>query len=86
MRHILLVSRCVFAYHFYPTSMFVILAIVYCAKQIKMRNEKLFNRCFILFTTVYLLLFVMFLPVTAGFGTTVDYIHFLEWFPSWYFG
>ena len=83
---VLLVSRCVFAYHFYPTSMFVILAIVYCAKEIKKRNAKLFNRSFVIFTAAYLLLFVMFLPVTAGFGTTIDYIHFLEWFPSWYFG
>lgn len=83
---VLLVSRCVFAYHFYPTSMFVILAIVYCAKKIKESDEKLFNKCFLIFTTVYLLLFILFLPVTAGFGTTVSYIHFLEWFPSWYFG
>lgn len=83
---ILLVSRCVFAYHFYPTSMFVILAIVYCAKEIKEKDSRLFKKCFLIFSTVYILLFILFLPVTAGFGTSVSYIHFLEWFPSWYFG
>lgn len=83
---VLLVSRCVFAYHFYPTSFFEMLAIVYCAKILLEKNAHFFRIAVPVFEAVYILLFVAFLPVTAGFGTTYAYIKLLEWFPSWYFG
>jgi dolichyl-phosphate-mannose--protein O-mannosyl transferase len=83
---ILLVKRCVFAYHFYPTSFFTMLAIVYEAEKLLKKNEEKAVKFLKLFTIAYVFLFVMFLPATAGFGTTQGYIKLLEWFPTWYFG
>ena len=80
----LLVTRCVFAYHFYPSSCFLILMIVYVfAKIIDQKWGKLFIGIYL---AAYLILFFAFLPATAGFGTTLSYIKAMEWFPSWYFG
>lgn len=80
----LLVTRCVFAYHFYPSSCFLILAVVYFFRRIMDRS---WGKWFIIiFLTAYVILFFAFLPATAGFGTTQSYIKAMEWFPSWYFG
>lgn len=80
----LLVTRCVFAYHFYPASCFMILAVVYLFTKIEHHT---WGKWFIwIFLTAYIILFFAFLPATAGFGTTEPYIKAMEWFPSWYFG
>ena len=79
------VDRCIFAYHFYPTSMFMFIAMVYMFSELIRKNrkwEKLLAAVLVLAAVV----FVLFLPVTAGFGTSLEYIHMLEWLPSWYFG
>lgn len=81
----ILVDRCVFAYHFYPTSFFTMLAICFAAKALLKKDEK-YIKIIYAFEFAYILLFIAFLPVTAGFGTTKAYIKLLEWFPSWYFG
>jgi dolichyl-phosphate-mannose--protein O-mannosyl transferase len=80
----LLVTRCVFSYHFYPSSCFLILAIVYLFS--KIMDKPAGKRFIQIFLAAYVILFFMFLPVTAGFGTTLPYIKFMEWIPSWYFG
>jgi hypothetical protein len=81
---VLFVDRCVFAYHFYPTSFFVILALVYAAQYfIRFRKGRIF---LLVFCTVYVILFLAFLPATAGFGTELSFLKSLEWFPGWYFG
>ncbi len=79
------ISRTTFAYHFYPTSIFVILAICFCAnKLMEKRNE---NRQLIyIFMALYVLIFIVYLPICTGFGTTKVYIKALELFPTWYFG
>lgn len=82
---VLLVKRCVFAYHFYPTSFFTMLAIVYAAQALLKKDEKYLKWIYV-FEGVYVFLFLMFLPATAGFGTTQTYVKLLEWFPTWYFG
>ena len=80
----LFITRCVFAYHFYPSSCFLILMVVYFfSKFIYTTKGKWFIRIFL---TAYVILFFAFLPATAGFGTTVPYIKSMEWFGSWYFG
>ncbi|NCB32940.1 MAG: phospholipid carrier-dependent glycosyltransferase [Erysipelotrichia bacterium] len=80
-----LVKRCVFAYHFYPSSIFMIFSIVYAARAIMIKHpKKIFLIYF--FAIACAVLFLMFLPATAGFGTENSYIKFLEWLPSWYFG
>lgn len=81
----LLVDRCVFSYHFYPTSIFVILAVVFVIDLI-MKSAPQFKNAVIAFMIVYILLFVIFLPVTAGFGTSQSCIDALEWLSTWHFG
>ena len=79
------VERCVFAYHFYPTSIFTALAIVWVIDRL-MRTSPNYRKPVILFMAVYVIVFVIYLPVTCGFGTSVDYINALELFTSWHFG
>lgn len=83
---VLLVRRCVFAYHFYPTSFFTMLTLCYAAFCLRKEKPEKAEKYMKIFSIVYLVLFVMFLPATAGFGTVKAYIKFLEWFPTWYFG
>lgn len=79
------ISRTTFAYHFYPTSIFVILAISYCANNLI--EKRAGNKTLIYyFMIAYVLLFVVYLPICTGFGTTKAYIKALELFPTWYFG
>lgn len=81
----LLVDRCVFSYHFYPTSIFVILSIVFVIDLI-MRNAPQYKNAITAFMMIYVLLFAVFLPVTCGFGTSLSYINALEWLSTWHFG
>lgn len=81
----MLVDRCVFAYHFYPTSFFMIMAIVYWVRQLVAEKPQRL-RWVRVYTVVCVILFAMFMPATMGFGTTISCLKFLEWFPSWYFG
>ena len=81
----LLVGRCTFSYHFYPASVFTILAIVYAvylALEDAPHLKGMFNGILIL----YVILFVAFLPSTAGHATTAGFLHMLEWLSSWRFG
>ncbi|MCR5793955.1 MAG: phospholipid carrier-dependent glycosyltransferase [Solobacterium sp.] len=80
----LLIGRCVFAYHFYPASVFLILAVVMMIT--KLARDAKTQAAVIVFLVIYVIVFVLFLPVTCGFGTTLDYIHHLEWLDGWYFG
>ena len=81
----LLVDRCVFAYHFYPTSIFMTASIAWCFFRLVSARPKL-KWIPLVYTAVVLLIFVIYLPVLTGFGTTYDFVHALEIIPSWYFG
>ena len=80
-----LVQRCVFAYHYYPTSFFMLLAIVYMSSKLVSANKK-YAKYIKIFVALSVFVFILFLPVIAGHGTSLSYIHMLEWFGSWYFG
>ncbi|MFV0379634.1 MAG: phospholipid carrier-dependent glycosyltransferase [Anaerorhabdus sp.] len=80
-----LVSRCVFSYHYYPALPFLILAITYFFEQMKKRFP-IFKNIQTIYLILVILLFILFLPATAGFKTTLEYLNFLSWLPSWYFG
>ena len=77
------VSRCIFSYHFYPTSLFTAMAIAYAAYLLKIHNNKKLLYAII---TIYLIIFIIYLPVITGFKTTLDYIHIIEIFKTWSFG
>ena len=82
----MLVQRCVFIYHYYPSVPFLLLALVYGLKKLIDKDHRYEKRIRI-FVLVCIVLFVLFLPVICGFATTHEYINgFLRWFESWYFG
>ena len=81
----LMVDRCVFAYHFYPTSIFMIASIAWCFYRLVSKKPSL-KWLPGLFAALALLVFIVWLPVLTGFGTTRDLVHLLEIIPSWYFG
>ena len=82
----MLVSRCVFIYHYYPSVPFLILALVMMMKTLVEWKPAMKKRIAV-FLAACVVVFVLFLPATAGFGTTQAYIDgVLRWFGSWYFG
>ena len=79
------IDRCLFSYHFYPSTPFLILSIIFCLNHLmsKYNIKKLIN----IFVFVCIFVFIMFLPVICGFKTTSFYYNnFLTWFSTWYFG
>ena len=81
-----LVTRCVFIYHYYPSVPFMILSVVYCIAKIE-AIQPLYRRHVHIFVFLCVLCFILFLPVIGGFNTTHFYIdNILRWLPSWYFG
>lgn len=80
-----LVKRCVFSYHYYPSSIFMIMALVFAIRDILKQDPKA-KTWVRIFAIACVVLFFVFLPATAGFGTTNAYIKALEWLPTWYFG
>lgn len=78
----MLVSRCVFAYHFYPSTPFYILMSVFTLRLIEQYfKTKRYTKIFVITCVV---VFILFLPATCGFQTTQSYLDsFLSWMPSW---
>lgn len=63
----------------------MIMAVCFSADLLIKENRKA-EKVFRIYLILYAVLFVIFLPVTAGFGTSLTYIHMLEWLKGWYFG
>ena len=80
----LLVTRCVFSYHYYPSVIFMILSIVFIAK-ILIQKKPFTKRYINIFIFACILIFIIYLPITCGFGTTYEFSQFLEILPSWNF-
>lgn len=80
-----LVTRCVFAYHYYPSIPFLILAIVYTA-QLIIKKYNSGEKMIVVYVALCIFLFILFMPVLTGFTTESGYVRLLQWLPSWYFG
>lgn len=81
-----LVTRLTFAYHYFPSEVFMALAL--CHMWRRCRDEGLYRweRPMYAFTGLGVLLFAAFYPVLTGVRTAVWYTRsFLKWFPSWPF-
>ncbi len=79
----MLVSRCTFIYHYFPSVPFVILMIVYCAKALIDKNEK-FKIPIAIYVALCIVLFFMFYPVLSGMPISKEYVNvFLRWMDSW---
>ena len=75
-----LVSRLTFAYHYFPCTVFLVLALGRIFEGLRRRDRK-WKLSVGSFTAVCVGLFVMFYPVLSGMRVSEDYCrHFLKWF------
>ncbi len=79
----LLVSRITFIYHYFPSTVFLLLALCYVLYELD-RHFKNGRRRVYIFTAVSVGLFVMFYPAISGLPAPLWYAQtFLTWLPSW---
>lgn len=80
-----LVSRCTFIYHYFPSVPFLVLMIAYSFLQFKERlGKKTFAGLLIGYAIAAFLLFIMFYPVLSGQPIDKDFVaEFLRWFDTW---
>ena len=82
----IMVTRCVFIYHYYPSIPFLLLSIIYCIKKLLDKDQK-YNKVIAIFIVLSILAFIILLPTISGFTTTKWYLdNVTTWLPSWYFG
>ncbi|MEG2381573.1 MAG: phospholipid carrier-dependent glycosyltransferase, partial [Oscillospiraceae bacterium] len=80
------VSRAVFIYHFFASTPFMVMFIIYAMRDLEERFGW-FKNVSMVFVITCLLLFVAFYPVLTGVPANADYVKlFLVWFNSWSFG
>lgn len=61
----ILVPRCTFAYHYFPSVPFVAMIVIYCMVKLVEYNKKWFKWCMV-YLAVAFLLFILFYPVLSG--------------------
>lgn len=77
------VERTTFIYHYFPCVPFLVLMTAHSVYRIY-QNHKIIKSCFLGFTIIAILLFIMFYPVISGFPIDGNYVRiFLRWLPSW---
>lgn len=79
------ITRSVFAYHYYPAIPFLVLSIGYMFSKLS-EKSKLGKNIALIYLGLVVFIFILFLPATAGFGTTSGFLKFLQFLPSWYLG
>ncbi len=80
----LIISRCTFSYHYFPSTLFLVLAISYVLNNLWERKFGRYKLAVYGFTGGALLLFVAFYPVLSGLPAPQSYTQFLRWLPlSW---
>lgn len=76
-----LVSRLTFAYHYFPSELFLVLALGYVLSELENRGRKGFT---IAAAVIAVVLFALFYPCLSGVEVSADYCkNVLQWFPSW---
>lgn len=79
----LLIGRTTFAYHYFPSTVFLVLALCFVFHEAMELNSRARNRMFA-FTGVCMALFVVFYPSLTGvYMPTWYFDYFLRWLPSW---
>ena len=84
-------ARSTFLYHYFPSLMFAILALVYCLTRLRDRFGKRADVAIALYVLAVLVLFVLFLPFATGQTMTRAYADAMNWLrrlnlPWWPFG
>jgi dolichyl-phosphate-mannose--protein O-mannosyl transferase len=80
-----LVTRCIFSYHYYPSVIFLVLAIGYTSNKLISKDIR-YKKPILIIVILAIILFLLFLPVISGLDTTKDYVaNVLQWLQSWTF-
>ena len=78
------IGRTLFAYHYFPTVLFLVFAIAYLMDDMISRRRKGYRLAVYGFTGAAAALYAAFYPVLVGLYTPLWYNQwFLRWFPSW---
>ena len=78
------IGRTLFAYHYFPTILFLVFAITYLMNDIFDRRREGYRLAVYGFTGCVVLLYAVFYPALIGLYTPTWYgLYFLRWFPSW---
>ncbi len=78
----MLVSRCTFIYHYFPSVPFVVMMIGYGIYKFA-KDKKAFKAGAFVYAGLVVALFFAFYPVLSGYPVTVAYADMLKWFDSW---
>lgn len=82
----LFISRTTFVYHYFTSTIFLVLALCYILNHIWERGYGGYKLAVYSFTAISVLLFAAFYPVLSGIPTSSWYTYnFLRWVPSWPF-
>lgn len=77
------VSRIVFIYHYFPSTLFLVLALCYCFNEMYEKGKGHYRRAILLYTASALALFAVFYPVLTGLAVPQWYTtNFLRWIPE----
>jgi 4-amino-4-deoxy-L-arabinose transferase-like glycosyltransferase len=80
------VSRITFPYHYFPSMIFVCLAVAWVFDRMDERSSKTGTRHMVIFTAAATALFALFYPVLTGLQMPVWYpTNLLQWLPRWPF-
>ena len=78
------IGRTTFAYHYFPSTVFLVLSLAYVLNHIWERAYGRYRRAVYGFTAAAAVLFVLFYPVLSGAAAPTWYTtNLLRWFPSW---
>lgn len=79
-----LVTRVVFEYHYFPSTVFLVLALGHVFDRVR-RYSRSWKRIIFSFTGVSVALFIVFYPVISGLRVPAWYSHnLLRWIPGWW--
>ena len=79
-----LVTRCTFAYHYFPSVPFIVLMIVYSMCKLEERENTRWRRWIYVYVGAAFVLFLLFYPVLTGIGVSDGFVRDgLKWMPGW---
>ena len=80
-----MVTRCVFIYHYFACVPFMIISIIYVMEYL-VEEYHVSYKFFYGYCVIALVLFVAFYPVISGYTVSKQYVKdYLKWFDSWVF-
>ncbi len=81
-----IISRIVFIYHYFPSTLFLVLSICYAFDSMFKRDKGRYKLAIAAYTAAAVVLFIAFYPVLTGISAPRWYTtNFLQWLPSWPF-